>query len=111
LAARHLRLGFEDHTLACPAIHYNPQRLRELKVSHASLLFCGSLFGEPLPVEGAFSGIRIHGEISNLKSSQVLEKVATLRGCHAEIPKASFDNDARAGDFVPLDRNAKPGIV
>src|SRR5579864_1024813 len=102
---------FQNHSLAGPAIHHNPQGLRELQMAYASLLFRGSLLGEPLPVERSFSGIGIHRKVSDLERRQVLKKVAALRGRDAEVPKASFDNHARARDFVPLDRNAKPGIV
>ena len=102
--------GLEDRSLAGAAVHYYSDRFRELQVADAALLFHGRLFGQPLPIDGAFAGIGIHGEVSDLEGGQILEEMAALRGSDAEIAESGFDDHARAGDFVPLDRNAQPGF-
>src|SRR5258706_3420168 len=37
--------------------------------------------------------------------------MAALRRHDAKVAESGFDNDACAGDFVPLHGNAEPGIV
>src|SRR4029077_20863954 len=111
MTAQLIHFRLQNYALAVPAIHHNSQGLHELKMADASFFLNCGLLCEPLPVERSFPGIGIHGEISDLERRQVLEEVAALRGCHAEVAKASFDNHARPGDFVPLDRNSEPGIV
>src|ERR1700682_3744204 len=76
-----------------------------------TLFFHGRLFTQPLPIDGAFPGVRIHREVSDLKCSQIWEEVASLRWGHAKIAEARFHNSARSRDFVPLHRNTQPGII
>ena len=78
---------------------------------HAALFFDSGLLGQPVPVDRAFASVGVHREVSDLKGREVLEEVAALRRCDTEVAEAGFDNYAGGGDFVPLDRNAEPGIV
>jgi len=69
------------------------------------------LFRQPLPIDRAFAGVGIHGEVSDPKGSEILEEMAALRWGNAKIVESRFNNHARAGDFIPFDRNAQPGFV
>jgi hypothetical protein len=62
-------------------------------------------------VHTTFTEIGIDGEIAHLKRSEILKEMAALRRRHAKIAEARFDDHARAGDFVPLHRNAEPGFI
>src|SRR5262249_44675718 len=97
--------------LAHLAIHDHVQRLRELQVTDASLLFDCGLIREPLPIDGAFAGVGIHREISDLKCSEILKEVASLRGRDAEVAEAILDDGTGPRDFVPFDRNAEPWVI
>src|ERR1700722_3463447 len=79
-------------------------------MTNAVEFFDGGLIGEPLPIDEAFSGIRIDGEVANLEAREVLEEVTSLRGRHPKIAEPGLDDHARPGDLVPCDRNAEPGI-
>src|SRR6478672_5014869 len=87
-------LGFKDQPLAGPPVHYRAQRRVEPQMPHAAVFFERRCIGQPLPVYESLPGIRIHGEVSDLKCGEVLEEMAALRRCHAEIPEARFHNDA-----------------
>ena len=79
--------------------------------AYAALFLHGGLFREPAPIDGAFTGIRIHGEVAHLKRCQVLKEMAALGWRDAKISKAGFDDGAGCGNLVPLDGDSKPGII
>lgn len=108
---RLFRLGFQDDSRACTAVHHNYGRCREAQVAHAPNLLDGRLRCEPFPVYGTFASVRINGEVADLKSSEVLEEVAALRGRDAKVAESGFDDDPGAGDLVPLDRDTEPWVV
>ncbi len=82
-----------------------------MQAADAALFFDRGPLGQPLPIDGAFAGVGVHREISDLEGGQVLEEVAALGRGDAEVVEAGFDDGAGAGDFVPLDGDAEPGIV
>ena len=53
-----------------------------------------ALLIEPLPIERTFSGVRVYGEIADLKCRQVLKKMAALRRGDAKIAETGFDDHA-----------------
>jgi len=105
------RLRLEDNTLAGFAVHDHAHGCTEAQMADASVFVYGRLLAQPLPVDRTFPGIRIDCEVADLKSGEVLEEMAALRRCNAKISETRFDNDARAGNFVPLYGNAEPGII
>ena len=105
MSALHV-LGLEDCALAGAAVHYYAGWFCKLQVADTALLFHGRLFRQPLPIDGAFAGIWIHGEVSDLECSEVLEKMAALGWGDTKIAESGFDYYARAGDFVPFYGNA-----
>src|SRR5579862_306150 len=113
--------GFEDYAFAGAAVHYYAQGGVEAEVADASgffnagyfnaFFFDGGLRGQPVPVDEAFAGVGIDGEVSDLKGGEVLEEVRALRRSDAEVAESGFDDGTGAGDFVPFDGNAEPGLV
>ena len=81
-------LRFEDHAFAGLAVHQHHQRRGELQVTDAAVLLDGRLRGEPFPIDEAFAGVGIDGEVANLEGGQVLEEVAALRRDDAKVAEA-----------------------
>src|SRR5208282_2565166 len=90
------------------AVHHDADRFRKLQMADTALLFHRRLFRQPLPVDGAFAGVWIHGEVTDLKGSEILKEMAALRWGDAKIAEPRFYNHARTGDFIPFDWNAQP---
>ena len=111
IALRFRCFWLEDHALTGSAVHDYAKRGGKLQMADAALLFNRGLLGEPLPVDGAFAGVGVDGEVSDLERGQVLEEMAALRGRDAEVVEAGLVDGASARNFVPLDRDAEPGIV
>src|SRR5579871_7004536 len=78
---------------------------------HASFFLGRRLLGKPLPIDGSFARVRVHGEVSDLECGQVLEKMAALRWSHAEVAESRFHDRTRSRDFIPFHRDSKPRIV
>ena len=79
-------------------------------MADTALLFYGWLFGQPLPIYGAFAGVGIYGEVTDLKGSEILEEMAALRWGDAKIAESGLNNRPRAGDFIPFYGDAEPGF-
>src|SRR5581483_7141852 len=77
---------------------------------HATALLDRGLRGQPGPVQEPLAGVGIHGEVSDLKSGEVLEEVAALRGRNAKVAKARLHDYARSGNLVPGHRYAEPRV-
>src|SRR5205807_7206446 len=106
-----LRFGLENYSLTGAAVHHDADRFRKLQVADTALFSHGRLFRQPLPIDRAFARVGIHGEVTDPKGSEILEEMAALRWGDAKIVESRLNNHARAGDFIPFDRNAQPGLV
>src|SRR5580692_717348 len=104
-------LRFEDDALTLPAVHHHSHRRIKVQVTDASVFVHRRLVVQPLPIHRAFAGIGIHGEVTNLECREILKKMTALGGRYAKIVESGLDNDARAGNFVPLDGDTQPGII
>src|ERR1019366_1932632 len=93
------RFRLEDDALAGAAVHDHADGIVEVKMTHAAVLAQRSLAAQPVPIDGAFAGVWIHGEVTDLKGSEILEEMAALRWGDAEIAESGLNNHARAGDF------------
>src|SRR5579885_287842 len=79
-------------------------------MADASQFFCSRLISKPLPIHKAIACIRIDCEIANLKRGEVLEEMAALGRGNPVIKEPGFNDDPRAGNLVPLNRDSEPGI-
>jgi len=107
-AGRRLRL--QDDPFVLSAIHLDEDGIAEPQVLHARLLLDHRLGRKPVPVDEPVAQLRVHGEVAGVVGGQVLEEVSPLRGGDPEVLEAGLDDDPRAGDLVPGDRNSEEGI-
>jgi len=85
----------QDHSLAGSAIHDDAQRRVETQEPDAAIFAQRRLLFQPLPIDRAFAGIRVYGEVADLERGKVLKKMAALRRRNAKIAKSGFDDGAR----------------
>lgn len=74
-----LRFRLEDHSSAGFAVHDDGDGRIEAEMANAVGVFAdGGVRGEPIPVDEAFTGVGVDGEVADLEGGQVLEEVAAL---------------------------------
>jgi hypothetical protein len=61
-------IRFEDHPLAGPSIHDHGQRRVKAQMADAAVFLHRRRIRKPLPIDEAFAGVGIDGEVADLES-------------------------------------------
>src|SRR5689334_10189650 len=103
----YLGIGLEDDPTPGVAVHHRHDVRVEADVPGERAVADRSLFGEPFPVDETVAQARAHGEVTDLERGEVLEEMRALGRIDADVAEARLDDRARAGDLLPLHRDAE----
>src|SRR5688572_6521366 len=92
-------------------IHSDAERSVQPEVAHAAAVAHGRLCGEPRPVHGALTGLRVDREIPDAERHQVLKKMRALRRRDPEIMETGLHDRAGPADLIPHDRHAESWLT
>src|SRR5262245_55905288 len=98
---------FHNHSPMFLPVHLHDDGYIEPQVADAGSLALGPSCGQPVPVDEAFTGFRVGGEIADARGHQVLKEVRSLRRRDFEVTEPGFDDRSDAVDLIPCDRQAE----